>query len=100
MEFIFQCAKLASHLVEQTFEGARRQVEYDEVPQEGPSEIAQNIKQMLEKSAAEDLPPSPLPEENAAKTQVHKNYSIFIMCTIFKYILRKKWKKSHKNFSA
>ena len=74
MEFIFQCAKLASHLVEQTFEGARRQVEYDEVPQEGPSEIAQNIKQMLEKSAAEDLPPSPLPEENSAKTQVHKNY--------------------------
>merc|ERR1711937_151982 len=66
-------AKLASHLVEQTFEDARRQVEYDEVPQEGPSEIAQNIKQMLEKSAAEDLPPSPLPEENAAKTQADRH---------------------------
>ena len=47
-------------------------MEHDEVPQEGPSEIAQNIKQMLEKSAAEDLPPSPLPEKNAANTQVYK----------------------------
>ena len=76
-------------------------MEYDEVPQEGPSEIAQNIKQMLEKSAAEDLPPSPLPEENAAKTQVKKNYIIhilFIICNIFKikYILRQIEKKNIK----
>ena len=81
--------------MDESLEGARRQMAYEEMSAEGPSQIAQNIKQMLEKSAAEDLPPSPLPEEHAPQTQV-----IFLLHVTFLHVTFFHYKKRNSECSA